>query len=41
MQNNNLEEYKKYLQDKKVLIFGLGLQGGGVGATKFFSRYAK
>ncbi len=39
--NKKLEQYIKYVSDKNVLIFGLGLQGGGVGATKFFAKYAK
>ncbi len=35
-----LSRYIKYLADKKILIYGLGLQGGGADAVKFFSRYA-
>lgn len=34
MKNNLIKKYK----DKKVLIWGLGLHGGGVGAAKFFAR---
>lgn len=31
-----IEKLKKIYKDKKVLIVGLGLQGGGVGLVKFF-----
>ncbi|MGI5828271.1 MAG: UDP-N-acetylmuramoyl-L-alanine--D-glutamate ligase [Patescibacteria group bacterium] len=34
-----LNQFTCSLKDKRVLIFGLGLQGGGVGAAKFFSRH--
>ena len=30
---------KNLFKGKKVLIMGLGLNGGGVGATKFFCRH--
>lgn len=33
----SFDRIKSDFQDKKVLIFGLGLLGGGVGATKFFA----
>lgn len=32
------EEFKKKYQNKKVLILGLGLQGGGVGDARFFAE---
>ena len=29
---------KNYFKNKKVLIMGLGLHGGGVGVAKFFCK---
>ena len=31
-------DFEKILKDKKVLIWSLGLHGGGIGATKFFAK---
>lgn len=36
--NKVLEHLKKQYKHKRVLIVGLGLQGGGVGLAKFFSE---
>lgn len=33
---NRFNTFKKNIENKNVLILGLGLQGGGVGAVKFF-----
>jgi len=35
---SKLSNYRKSVKGKRVLIFGLGLQGGGVGAARFFAR---
>ena len=31
-------DFVKMLKNKKVLIWSLGLHGGGIGATKFFAK---
>jgi UDP-N-acetylmuramoylalanine--D-glutamate ligase len=39
-----MDKISKYYQDnkdKKILIWGLGLQGGGISAVKFFSKFTK
>lgn len=36
--NQKLKEFKKQYKNKKVVIMGLGLNGGGVGSAKFFSK---
>ncbi|NMB56801.1 UDP-N-acetylmuramoyl-L-alanine--D-glutamate ligase [Candidatus Beckwithbacteria bacterium] len=41
MANLAFQEYIEKLSRQKVLIFGLGLQGGGVDSAKFFLKYAK
>ncbi len=35
---NNLQDLKNFIKNKKVLIVGLGRQGGGVDAVRFFDR---
>lgn len=35
---NNLDKAKELYKDKKVLILGLGINQGGLGATKFFVK---
>lgn len=35
---NAYQEFKKDFKNKKILIMGLGLHGGGVGVAKFFSE---
>ncbi|NMC35776.1 UDP-N-acetylmuramoyl-L-alanine--D-glutamate ligase, partial [Candidatus Beckwithbacteria bacterium] len=39
--DQNLSSYIESLHNKKVLIFGLGLQGGGLDAALFFAKHAK
>lgn len=34
----NLNQYQDYIKDKKVLIWGLGLQGGGLSSALFFLK---
>lgn len=36
MENSLLEKLKNKFKNKKILIIGLGLQGGGLGLAKFF-----
>ena len=31
-------DFEKMLKNKKILIWSLGLHGGGIGATKFFAK---
>jgi UDP-N-acetylmuramoylalanine--D-glutamate ligase len=38
---DTLDQFTQSLADKNVLIFGLGLQGGGVGSVKFFSHFSR
>ncbi|MGB9707165.1 MAG: UDP-N-acetylmuramoyl-L-alanine--D-glutamate ligase [Microgenomates group bacterium] len=38
MSNSLLEKLQYKFKNKKVLIVGLGLQGGGIGLAQFFSR---
>ncbi len=35
--NNKIDDNLSYIRDKKVLIWGLGLQGGGLSSTLFFA----
>lgn len=37
--NEKLKRYLESVKDKKILIQGLGLNGGGVGVAKFFLQY--
>jgi UDP-N-acetylmuramoylalanine--D-glutamate ligase len=36
--NNMKIDFEKMLKNKKVLIWSLGLHGGGIGAAKFFAK---
>ncbi len=36
--NQKLKEFKKQYKNKKVVVMGLGLNGGGVGSAKFFAK---
>ncbi|HLL60655.1 MAG TPA: Mur ligase family protein, partial [Candidatus Nitrosocosmicus sp.] len=38
MSNEIIEHIKQQYQNKKILVVGLGLQGGGVGVIKFFAE---
>jgi UDP-N-acetylmuramoylalanine--D-glutamate ligase len=38
MKNNIIKNLEKKYKGKKVLVWGLGLHGGGVGTVKFFSK---
>ncbi len=38
MRSNNYSKLKEQFKDKKVLVVGLGLQGGGLGVTRFFAE---
>ena len=39
MRLNNFSDFRKNLKDKKVFIWGLGLNRGGLEAVKFFCRH--
>lgn len=36
--NLQLSQYKQFIKNKKVLIWGLGLQGGGISSAIFFAQ---
>ncbi len=38
MSNGLMEQLSNKFKNKRVLIVGLGLQGGGVGMTRFFAN---